>query len=54
MILQAQFNALSHAPTTSEIKYDTVPPSPTTGAENKITLKAKTRISNVAPAELDT
>ncbi|ARB72953.1 YadA-like family protein [Pasteurella multocida] len=52
--LQAQFNALSHAPTTSEIKYDTVPPSPTTGAENKITLKAKTRISNVAPAELDT
>ncbi|HIF5528249.1 TPA: YadA-like family protein [Pasteurella multocida] len=52
--LQAQFNALSHAPTASEIKYDTVPPSPTTGAENKITLKAKTRISNVAPAELDT
>ncbi|HDX1054377.1 YadA-like family protein [Pasteurella multocida] len=52
--LQAQFNALSHAPTTSEIKYDTVSPSPTTGAENKITLKAKTRISNVAPAELDT
>ncbi|MGC6342315.1 YadA-like family protein [Bisgaard Taxon 45] len=52
--LQATFNALSHAPTASEIKYDTVPPSPTTGAENKITLKAKTRISNVAPAELDT
>ncbi|SUC09713.1 autotransporter adhesin [Pasteurella canis] len=52
--LQAQFNALSHSPTVSEIKYDTVPPSPTTGAENKITLKTKTRISNVAPAELDT
>ncbi|HDR1033657.1 TPA: YadA-like family protein [Pasteurella multocida] len=52
--LQAQFNALSHAPTTSEIKYDTLKPNPATGAENKITLKDKTRISNVAPAELDT
>ncbi|HDR1331500.1 TPA: YadA-like family protein, partial [Pasteurella multocida] len=52
--LQAQFNALSHAPTASEIKYDTLKPNPATGAENKITLKDKTRISNVAPAELDT
>ncbi|MDO5053970.1 MAG: YadA-like family protein [Pasteurella oralis] len=52
--LQAQFNALNHAPTASEIKYDTLKPNPASGAENKITLKDKTRISNVAPAELDT
>ncbi|HDR1344780.1 TPA: YadA-like family protein [Pasteurella multocida] len=52
--LQTQFNALNHAPTASEIKYDTLKPNPATGAENKITLKDKTRISNVAPAELDT
>ncbi|WP_099771045.1 YadA-like family protein [Pasteurella multocida] len=52
--LQAKFNALNHSPTASEIKYDTVPPDVATGAENKITLKPKTRISNVANAESDT
>ncbi|HDR1524514.1 TPA: YadA-like family protein [Pasteurella multocida] len=52
--LQAKFNALNHSPTASEIKYDTVPPDAATGAENKITLKPKTRISNVANAESDT
>ncbi|MXN87801.1 YadA-like family protein [Pasteurella canis] len=52
--LQAQFNALNHSPTASEIKYDTLKPDAASGAENKITLKPKTRISNVAPAELDT
>ncbi|HED4470911.1 TPA: YadA-like family protein [Pasteurella multocida] len=52
--LQAKFNALNHSPTASEIKYDTIPPDASTGAENKITLKSKTRISNVANAESDT
>ncbi|WP_101774880.1 YadA-like family protein [Pasteurella oralis] len=52
--LQAQFNALSHGPTASEIKYDALKPDAASGAENKITLKPKTRLSNVAPAQLDT
>ncbi|UAX42917.1 YadA-like family protein [Pasteurella canis] len=48
--LQAQFNNLAHGSTTSEIKYDTLTPDVNSGANHKITLKEKTRISNVARA----
>ncbi|MDH3003379.1 YadA-like family protein [Pasteurella multocida] len=52
--LQAQFNKLNHGGTASEIRYDTWTAPADDDAKYKITLKEKTRISNVATAKVAT
>ncbi|MGC6326519.1 YadA-like family protein [Pasteurella multocida] len=52
--LQAQFNNLNHGGTNSEIRYDTWAAPADDDAKHKVTLKDKTRISNVATAKVAT
>ncbi|HDR1867276.1 TPA: YadA-like family protein [Pasteurella multocida] len=52
--LQAQFNNLNHGGTNSEIRYDTWVAPADDDAKHKVTLKEKTRISNVATAKVAT
>ncbi|UAY78429.1 YadA-like family protein [Pasteurella canis] len=52
--LQAKFNELKPGTTTSEIRYDNLAPDADSGANHKITLKEKTRLSNIAEAASDT
>lgn len=52
--LQEQFNNLNHGGTNSEIRYDTWAAPADDDAKHKVTLKEKTRISNVATAKVAT
>ncbi|HEA3287267.1 TPA: YadA-like family protein [Pasteurella multocida] len=52
--LQEQFNNLNHGGTNSEIRYDTWVAPADDDAKHKVTLKEKTRISNVATAKVAT
>nr|WP_229030255.1 YadA-like family protein [Pasteurella multocida] len=52
--LQEQFNNLNHGGTNSEIRYDTWAAPADDDAKHKVTLKDKTRISNVATAKVAT